>query len=166
MVENAVRVVTYYIDIKPFIVNIDNDCAVVAHAYLHTDSSAENDRFIIDNEVKLSGDIHVNIKYGETYNILAGKEFWLKLVDTTFNEATCPKISNEKFCESYKKLYPEVESIGEVYDCVGVDDSTYIYIRAKNKRYDFGTNNCVTLYIGNDNRTICYRTNKFSCTVY
>ena len=161
---------TYYIDIKPFIVNIDDNCAVNANADLSTDSSAKNDRFIIDNEVELFGNVNVRIREAEQYATLSNKSFLLKNVTDTWYAADYPKIADHHdFCELYKNRYPGVLGNGvdgKFYDCVGVDDSTYIYIRAKNKCYDFGTNNCVTLYIGNDNRTICYRTSKFSCTVY
>ena len=163
---------TYYIDIKPFIVNIDDNiddnCTVNANVDVSTDSSAKNDRFIIDNEVELFGNVNVRIREAEQYATLSNKSFLLKNVTDTWYAADYPKI-NHDFCELYKNRYPGVLGLGvdgKFDDCVGVDDSTSIYILTKNKRYNFGTNNCVTLYIGNDNRTICYRTNKFSCTVY
>ena len=113
------------------------------------------------------GDVNVRIREAERYATLSGKRFLLKYGTKTWKEADYPEITHD-FCELYKNRYPGVFGIGvdgKFYDCVGVDDSTSIYISAKNKRYDFGTNNCVTLYIGNDNRTICYRTSKFSCSL-
>ncbi len=159
---------TYYIDITPYIVSIDDACEVGANVDLSTDSSAKNDRFIIDNKVALSGYVRVRIREAEKYAELSNESFLLKSGTKTWYAADFPKIADD-FCELYKNRYPGVIGLGvdgKFYDCVGVDDSSSIYISTKNKRYDFGTNNCVTLYIGNDNRTICYRTNKFSCTVY
>ena len=159
---------TYIVDIKPFIVTVSEGCEVKTNVDLSTDSAAKNDSFIINNDVKLNGDVNVNIYKGKKYAELVTKYFPLRLGTETWYEADYPKIIDESVCKNFKTKYPEVtglENTAKIYECVGIHSSTKIKIIANNKEYNFGTDKCVTFYIGNDNRTICYNYNNYSCNL-
>ena len=89
-------------------------------------------------QMRLFGNVNVRIREAEQYATLSNKSFLLKNVTDTWYAADYPKITHD-FCELYKNSYPGVIGLGvdgKFYDCVGVDDSTSIYISAKKQTAD------------------------------
>lgn len=75
-------------------------------------------------------------------------------------------------CERYKEKFPKITDNENplehrYYKCVNINSEDTFNIQMKSgESYELTpSKKCVTLYVGNDNRTICYNCNNLSCNL-